>query len=406
MKKIDKVYERTILTYVFLLVLTLIIKLLGGDIFTLALNNEKLIMLNKFITHFHLENIWYAFSLYVYLVFITSLTVNDNSQLLKKYCLVILPIFIEIQFIKNSNLIFILIDIVSLLVTSLIYIHFIKKQKVNIKDLIKRYIIVVFINLVIQLISILVRNGKVEILVDNFIANFIYNFDYFLLMLIIYKYYFMKGSENIWQTVVSFSSHLLQALKNSPIKLRDYFIRNSRLENEEKIEKAVYIPLIILFNLFTLSCILFIALLNGAFIEALYITFSFWINKTAFGKPYHCETVSKCFIVSSLAYYCLTKITIEIGISIFVPMILGIALAYVTSFLVKDKYSNKLYKGMPVDDLYNIVKKVTDNELEIKMLKEYYCDRMTQTAVAMRNNYSISSFEKKKKKILDRLKEV
>lgn len=406
MKKINKVYERAIMTYVFLLIITLIIKLLGGNYFKLAVNNEQINLISNIITGLHLENIWYAISIYIYSIFIISMTVNDNSQLLKKYCLVILPIFIGIQFIKNNNLIFVIIDIISLLVTSLIYIHFIKKEKVNIKDLVKRYVVVVFINLIIQLISMITRDGNVEVLVDNFIINFIYNFDYFLLMLIIYKYYFMEGCESIWQMVASFSSHLLQALKTLPKRLQDYFIRNSRLSNEEKVEKTVYIPLIILFNLFTLSCILFIAVLNGAFIEAIYITISFWINKTAFGKSYHAETVAKCFIISSIAYYCLTKITCEIGISIFVPIILGIALSYVTSLFVKDKYERKLYKGMPEEDLYKIVGLVTNNELEIKMLKEYYCDRMTQTAVAMRNNYSISSFEKKKKKILDRLKEV
>ena len=406
MKNIDKIYERTIMTYVFLLIITMIIKLLGGNFFALALNNEGLLLLNNLITSVHLENIWYAISIYIYSIFIISMTVNKNNKALKKYCLIILPIFISIQLIKNNNLVFLIIGFSTLLVASIIYILFINKEKLNIKETIKQYLFVVLINVVIQLISVITRNGKIELIGNNFIANFIYNLDYFLLMLIIYKYYFMKGCESVCSMVASFSSHLLQELKSLPKRLRDYFIRNSRLSNEGKVEKAVYIPLIILFNLFTLSCILFIAVLNGAFIEAIYITISFWINKTAFGKPYHAETVAKCFIISSLSYFCLTRITTEIGISIFIPVVLGIALSYVTSLLVKDKYERKLYKGMPVEDLYKIVGLVTNNELEKKMLKEYYCDRMTQTAVAMRNNYSISSFEKKKKKILDRLKEV
>ena len=406
MKNIDKIYERTIMTYVFLLIITMIIKLLGGNFFALALNNEGLLLLNDLITSVHLENIWYAVSIYIYSIFIISMTVNKNDKALKKYCLIILPIFISIQLIKSNNLVFLIIDFSTLLVASIIYILFINKEKLNIKETIKQYLFVVLINVVIQLISVITRNGKIELIGNNFIANFIYNLDYFLLMLIIYKYYFMKGCESVCSMVASFSSHLLQELKSLPKRLRDYFIRNSRLSNEGKVEKAVYIPLIILFNLFTLSCILFIAVLNGAFIEAIYITISFWINKTAFGKPYHAETVSKCFVISSITYFCLTRITTEIGISIFIPIALGIALSYVTSLLVKDKYERKLYKGMPEEDLYKIVGLVTNNELEKKMLKEYYCDRMTQTAVAMRNNYSISSFEKKKKKILDRLKEV
>lgn len=404
MKKIDKIYERAIMTYVFLLIITVIIKLLGGNYFQVNINNHSLIILDNIINTLHLSNLWYAISMYINVYIIASITINDNSKRLKLFILLTMPLVILMQVLKTGgNIIFLLIDLVYLAIIPLIYCLKYKDKKYSIKN----YLCIVIIINLVQMFSIIIRDAEMFVILGgDFIANFIYNLDFLLILLIIYKYYFLERREDLCGMVVSFGSHLLQALKTLPKKLRDYYIRNSRLSNEEKVEKAVYIPLIILFNLFTLSCIVLIAVLNGAFIEAIYITVSFWINKTAFGKPYHAETVAKCFIISSLSYFCLTRITTEIGVSIFVPIILGIALSYVTSLLVKDKYEKKLYKGMPEEDLYKIVGLVTNNELEKKMLKEYYCDRMTQTAVAMRNNYSISSFEKKKKKILDRLKEV
>lgn len=402
MKKINKVYERTIMTYVFLLIITMIIKLLGGNYFQANINNHSLNIINDVVNFLHLENIWYLITTYINVYIIVSITTNDNSKKLKIFVALFIPIIIAVQILKSGgNIIFLLVDFLYLAIIPAFYSIYNKEADYSIKN----YIIIVVIINVVQMFSMVIRNNNIEILVNNFIINFIYNFDYLLLLIIIYKYYFMKGSANLWQMVVYFGSHLRTLLKTFPKKLREYFILNSRLSNEEKVEKAIYIPLIILFNLFTLSCILFIAVLNGTMIEAIYITLAFWINKRAFGKPYHCETVAKCFVVSSISYYCLTRITTEIGVSFLIPILLGILLSYFTAQLVEKKYEKKLYRGMPEEDLYKIVGLVTNNELEKKMLKEYYCDRMTQTAVAMRNNYSISSFEKKKKKILDKLKE-
>ena len=163
-------------------------------------------------------------------------------------------------------------------------------------------------------------------------------------------------------------------------------------------------PLYLLFNLFTLFIILVIAKLNNTFIESIFITISFWANKKAFGKPYHCKSVITCFMVSSLTYFCLTRITISIGITYLVPIILGVLLSYFTASLVEERYENRLYKGMSEEDLMKIVTKVTNNKLDIKMCKEFYCDRYNSVKVANINNYSISAFEKRKKKIVDKVK--
>lgn len=403
MEKKEKIYGRTIATYAFLLEITLILKLLGGNYFQASVDNRALNIINDITDFLHLQDVWYLITTYINVYIVASMTTNDNSKRLKIFVTLFIPLIVFVQVLKNTgNELLLFVDFLYLAIIPFIYSRINKEVKYSFKN----YLMIVLIVNLLQIASMIIRDGRIEILTDNFIINFIYNFDYLIMLIIIYKYYFMKGSVSIWEMVVSFGSHLLHSLRKLPKKLRAYYLTNSRLSNEEKIEKAVYIPLVILFNLFTLSCILFIAVLNGVMMEAIYITISFWINKKAFGKPYHCETVAKCFVVSSLSYYVLTKVTTELGISLLVPIFLGIALSYITSLFVKEKYEKKLYKGMPEEDFYRIVNMATDNELDIKMLKEYYCDRMTQTAVAMRNNYSISSFEKKKKKILDKLKEV
>ena len=107
-----------------------------------------------------------------------------------------------------------------------------------------------------------------------------------------------------------------------------------------------------------------------------------------------------------MVYFALTRITFKIGTSFFIPIFLGVALSYFTSFMVEKEYSKRLYRGMPEEDFYKLINQVTDDKLVIKMCKEFYCDRQKVVKIASENGYCIESFQKKKKKINDLIKEL
>lgn len=90
-KDIDKLFSQSLQTYYFLLVIVVIIKLLGGNYFEIARDNQAINMINNFITYWRLENVWYAITLYIYSVIIIGITCNDNSNKMRIYCLKCLP---------------------------------------------------------------------------------------------------------------------------------------------------------------------------------------------------------------------------------------------------------------------------------------------------------------------------
>ena len=212
----------------------------------------------------------------------------------------------------------------------------------------------------------------------------------------------MRGGTSLWVEVVGLYSHLLTLLKDLPIKLQNIYAINKSKSKFDKISDMIYFPLFLIWNIFTVIVILFVAFLNETFIECIIILFSFWLNKTVFSKPFHMKTATSCFVVSNVTYYCLNRITISRGLSLLISILLGVLLNYVTSYFVKDK---KLYKGMSLElfdeTILNIVDKNSD---DYKLCKMFYVDKESDQYIARKLNYSISSIEKKKHNIVAKLK--
>ena len=392
-KDLDKLFSKSIQTYYFLLVIIVIIKLLGGNYFEIVYTNKTINIINDFIMKWKLENVWYAITLYIYSVVIIGITCNDNSKRLKIYCLKCMPIIILLQYSKiYTGTIGLLIDFIYLFILSLPYL----KNKIT-KDNIINYIIIITIYILTQALSIILRNCNLSNVANTFYVNMILSLDYFIIMIIVYKLYFMKGGKNLCQVVVSSGSQKLASLKTSLVKLRKKFLNNKPKSKEEKITFAIYYPLYLLWNLFTMLIIVLIAFLNDAFVEAIFITVAFWVNKRSFGKPFHFKSVAVCFAFSSLTYYILTRITFKTETSFFIPIFLGVALSYVTSHFIKK--NTKLYKGMTKEDLYSTIIKVTDDPIVIKICEQYYCDRLDDRKIARNVSYSIDSIRKKRQQV-------
>lgn len=406
-KDIDKVLSRTLFTYFTILFVIFILKVFGLNYFELDTNNKIINSINNFITHWKLENLWYAITLYINGFVIMSITCNDNSNKMKRFVLYCIPLFVFFQFLKthyNNVGLFIIIDLLYLFILSLCYIKLVKREKVH-RYNVSNYWLFMFINFIYQFISLITRNINITN-ENNFIIYCILDIDYFVLLLMSYKLYFIKGGKDLWVEVHSYFSDLLISLKMLPRKLQQSYQESKPKKTEDELAYKIYLVLFWLYNFFTVVVVLFIATLNDTFIECIFILSSFWINKGVFGKPFHLRKASTCFIVSSLSYYVLNRLTWRIGISFLIPTILGIALSYITSKFMARQENLYLYKGMPEDKFYELIRKVTSNEEHIEICKRYYVDKHSNLKIAIHFNYSEINIKKIKEKINKKIKEL
>lgn len=396
-KNLNKFLSRTLLIYYFLLAIIVILKLIGIDYFALDTDNEVLLKINDFLTRYHLTDVYYAFTLMLYAYVMISISCDDCSKRIKKYTICLSPILIGFNIISSQidNVFF---DIFTgMFLLYFVAIAYSKVNKISIKKTTINYIKIFIITMVFQFISIFIRSCSLYESHDyGFIVNAILDVDYLILSFIYYEIHFNGGEEKCLITEVgSFS----QKHHSSTSSLRKSQIKS--LNSKEKFEFVLSFILILLWNCFTVAVVLFIAMLNDTIIECIFILVSFWCSKFCFGKPFHFKSVIQCFIVSNLTYYALNRITMPIGISIIIPIILGVGLSYITA---RKTINAKLYKGMPEEELYQIVRKVSDDEIAIKICKEYYCDRLNDTKIARINNYSIPSIRLKRQTINNKLK--
>lgn len=402
-KDLDKILSSTLKTYFIILIGIVVVKLFGFDYFGLDTSNEIIIMIDNFIKTFHLELVWYAITLYIYQYVIFSITCVDNSKAMKLYTLYTLPIAITIQLLKtqiNAPYLFAIIDLLWLFMFSMLYIRFVKRNKIE-KYNVSNYWIYCVVNMIFQLLSMFIRN--IEIVNSHgIIISILLNFDYILLSIISYKLFFDMGGKSLWDWVVSSFSHLRTLLRTLPTKLQKFYLNNKAKSRFDKISDCIYIPLFLLWNVFTLLVILFIATLNHTFVECIIIATSFWINKKTFGKPFHMKTALSCFMVSNLTYYCLNRITVPNGISLIVSISLGIALCYMTSKFVKSK---KLYRGMSIEEYDKFVLPLYSiNSTYYEIGKLFYVERYSEQWIANKLSYSIPSIQKKKYELKNKVK--
>ena len=397
--------------YIFVLVIIFILKLVGLEYFDIDVDNNVIVWLDNFCIKYKVDYIWYFITLYINIYLFLSITLKNNSSKLKIMTIFIMPIALLLQYLKSKyspTTLFVIIDFVYLLLISLIYAKFIKIENNN-KKLIKRYVLFSIFNILIQCISLITRN--VEYINQNnldygFIKSVVLNLDYFVMLFIYYKIVFMEGGNVKWEWEAFLSSlkkiNLRNLLKKSQKNLHNF----KKLPKVEKLTIIIYIFLSLLWNSLSVIIILIVAQLNHTFIECLFILTSFWLSKRAFGKPFHLHSMSQCFIVSNLTYYILNRITSPLGISILMPILLGVGLSYVTSKLVKKTYK-PLYKGMPKELFEETILKVTDKDsVKYKICYDFYILKESDISLSFKYNYSVAGIRKIKDRINKKIKEL
>ena len=407
-KDYNKYLSTTLKVYLFVLLIVLIMKIVGLDYFGIYTDSPTINSINMFMEKFKLTDVWYSFTLLLYSYIMISIVCNKRGFKVFFSSLIITVLdIICILTIKNKMNNF----SIAILDFFLIYYGCLIVSDDKVKSITKRVISCFVISVLFQLISLLTRNNGKMVLESDFVSYFILNLDYLLLMIIYYRVYFMKGDVKLCGMVeVGLSSLKKINLKQSLQKLQRNYQNNysiyQRKPKEEKLTVIIYLILSLIWNTLTVALVLFVAFLNNTFIECIFILTSFWLSKTSFGQPFHFDSMLKCFIVSNLSYYFLNRITTPLGISILIPIFLGVGLSYVTSKFVKKTYK-PLYRGMPKDVFEETILKVTEKDsIKYKICYEFYIDKISDLSLSFKYNYSVSGIRKIKDRINAKIKKL
>jgi len=382
----DKVLVLNSILYVtiFMMMISAILKFMGVNEFALDVENEIVKSISYFLeNHTIIDYLLKTFTLYLNYFIIFKLSChNPNKKIYHLFAinLALLNAIVQINLSNSVGPLLLILYFVFSVVTFLVPCWLIDK-KIRIKKPLLVMILIIIYQILVLFIRNITWNGENEPL-----YNFLLNFDFIILLLMTY-YLHLKSERRDFkcgQEAYSFSD-----LKTSLKKLQKNYRRFLSKSKQRRAETIIYIILSILWELFTLTILLFVAFLNDTLIECMFILSSFVITKKVFGTPFHFRSASACFIVSNLTFYALNRITFTVGISFIVPVSLGILLAYGTSKLVKRSAAN-LYRGMSVEE-FDVACGVRLSDLEKDILQDYYCNRMNMVALSLKYHYSEKS---------------
>lgn len=389
-----------------MIIISVILKLFGLNVFNLDLENKVINKVCFILIKFKpVSFLFFGLFLYFDYFFILKLSDNNKDKLMPYFigAFDLLLLNLAGQYFLFTKIGFDFYPLYTLIIT--VFISSIINKKLNII----RPFIVILIIFLYQSISLFLRNltfnEQYELMYE-----FLLNFDYMILLIITYYLHLMKGRDFKWIFSANYLAQNLDGvqsflgLKTILSKWQKKYQLFSNSKRQEKAFIIIYLLLSAIYELLNITVIIFVAFLNHTIIECLFILTSFLITKRVFGKPFHFNSATKCFIVSNLTYYILNRITFNIGISFVVPIILGVLLSYVTSLFVKSKEDIKLFRGMEENKLKEICYEYNLNSLETNILIDFYSNRLSLVKLSLKYNYSKDAIWKKKKSALKKIK--
>lgn len=396
----DKYLSISLKMYLFVLFIISIMKIVGLDYFGIDINNNFIINISKAMTKYNIINIWYFLTLtfYSYIMYCLICETKNKKILIVSIIVSLINMTLFLTIKPYMNQLEIMVIDFSLYIIGARICSNDKTFK-----FLKKAIGIFLLNILYQLISLMIRNvSYTEMNIYNNILWLILNVDYIILMYITYLI-FVERRGIKWEEVGSFSLKKLN-LKNLLTKLRKNYHNFKKQDRVTKLTYIIYFIFSLIWNTLSVIVILLVARLNDTFIECVFILTSFWLSKKSFGKAFHLSSMSKCFIVSNLSYYILNRITTPLGISIIVPILLGVGLSYVTSKLVKKTYKT-LYRGMPEELFEETILKVVDkNSLKYKICYDFYIKNKSIISLAIKYNYTESGIRKIKDRVNEKIK--
>lgn len=400
-KDYDKYLSQSLRVYLFVLIIIFIMKLVGLDYFGLDVNNVVLTKISNYLSNTHWGDLYWFTTVFIQFYLYLCLVCKKRKLYIQALIGSILnysgQIFL-VHFFTMDWLYYILCF------SLMIFVPMIVNKNISIKRQFK-YILILSLY---QLISMCIRNVGINENYRNFLLESLLNIDQLLMLAITYNIYFMKGgTSKCGEEVEAGYSSLKQInLKQLQTKLQEKLLSFKKLDKVSRITFIIYFILTMFWNILSFVIVLLVARLNDTFIECIFILTSFWLSKRVFGKAFHLKSMSQCFIISNLTYYFLNRITTPLGISILIPIMLGVGLSYFTSKLVKKTYK-PLYKGMSKELFEETILKVVDKDSDkYKICYDYFINKKNALYLAGKYNYTEAGIRKIKDRVNNKIKEL
>ena len=130
--------------------------------------------------------------------------------------------------------------------------------------------------------------------------------------------------------------------------------KSSRIE--EIIVETIYIIFFILYNIFEAYLVYLIGKYSNKVIETIAIVIVFICNKSIYGKPLHFSNNFICLGVSFILFYVSIKCTVNINISLFTNVGIGVFDGAITSYIASYLYNenNKAKRRNLVQELVKL----------------------------------------------------
>ena len=388
-KDYNKYLSTSLKVYLFVLIIIFIMKMWGLDYFNINYDHKIIMLIDTKLNIPIINNFIQFLIQFIQLYMLAYITIKSKPKILEIILITLINI-ITSYFIFKYNL-----DYLYTFSSIIIFIvYFILK---GIK--LRRIFCIVIINILLQALSTITRNNSFT--EYSFTISIILNIDYMLMLLIYCE--LVKEGKILCLHLGSYSLKKLN-LRNLLKKLQKNLHNFKKQDKVTKLTIIIYLIFSILWNTLSVVVVLFVANLNNTFIECIFILTSFWLSKKSFGKAFHLPSMSQCFVVSNLSYYILNRLTTPLGISIIIPIMLGVGLSYITSKLVKKTYK-PLYRGMP-EDLFEetIIKVVDKNSLKYKICYEFYIKKKSVVSLSIKYNYTEAGIRKIKDRINEKIK--
>jgi hypothetical protein len=428
MKEKDKILIlKTLLNATFVMIcISVILKLLGFNVFGVDTTNRILINITNFIRNNKLDLILdfllLFFQTYIFfkltclntskgIYYISSVVCTLFNLIFQKYINAIL----NLQGSVNGTIIYFLFSFLFLIVFCIIIDLKVpmKKEnfKINVKNFVKSKILrPILVGLTLSLYQIIVMFLRNVTSIDrfNFLYDFLLNFDYMILLLATYYLFYKKENKLKYNGGLEFSLPKLldekpeiNNFKNFINKLKDIKKEYLKMNKEEKIIFILYAFFFIMSELFNLGLIIVVAYLNHVLIECFFIIIAFIISRKVFGA-FHLDSAIKCWLMSNISFFLLSKLTINVGTTFVVPILCGIALSYITSKFIKNN-NKELYRGISEEDLIKICENRKLTELELNIIKDFYCNKMSLNKMTFKYHYSDRTLRRYKTRALEKI---
>ena len=135
-------------------------------------------------------------------------------------------------------------------------------------------------------------------------------------------------------------------------------------KNKYKLKKMGYSLLSIL----TLLVILFNAWINGKLVEIIITIILFYIYRPMFEKQYHSSTLEKCSIVSIGVFIVVTRVSVDISVSLFLTVTTAFTMTAI-SYFVRDLLDYKILAEKYKKKLEMFESKCLENLTEEELMK-------------------------------------